>query len=316
MIEDLITAGVIASAIRLATPYLYAALGETFGQRSGVLNLGVEGVMLMGAFMSFWAVYESTPDGATAFNISALMLGLLVAISVGAIMGLATAFINVTLQAEQGISGIGIYLFGLGMSALLYDKNFTGTESVRGFPKIDLPVLSDIPFFGRVVFQQNVLVYAAFAMVPVTWFIINRTTFGLQIRAVGQNPAAADTVGISVTRVRYIALIIGGIMASLAGASLSIAEHNVFFYNMTAGQGFIAVALVYFGAWRARGVLLGALLFSVVTALENKARTVGIGIPDEYLRMAPYVLTIIALVFASQRIDQPAALTKPFERGE
>ncbi len=316
MIEDLITAGVIASAIRLATPYLYAALGETFGQRSGVLNLGVEGVMLMGAFMSFWIVYESTPGGATSFNVGALMLGLLVAIFVGAIMGLATAFINVTLQAEQGISGIGIYLFGLGMSALLYDRNFTGTESVRGFPKIDLPVLSDIPFLGKVVFQQNMLVYAAFAMVPITWFIINKTTFGLQIRAVGQNPAAADTVGISVARVRYMTLIIGGIMASLAGASLSIAEHNVFFYNMTAGQGFIAVALVYFGAWRARGVLAGAIIFSIVTALENKARTVGIGIPDEYLRMAPYLLTIVALVFASQRIDQPAALTKPFERGE
>ncbi|MBN1564539.1 MAG: ABC transporter permease, partial [Anaerolineae bacterium] len=196
MIEDLITAGVIASAIRLATPYLYAALGETFGQRSGVLNLGVEGVMLLGAFMSFWAVYETTPDGATTFNVGALMIGLLVAILLGALMGLATAFINVTLQAEQGISGIGIYLFGLGMSALLYDKNFTGTESVRGFPKVDLPVLSDIPFFGRVLFQQNMLVYAAFALVPITWYIINKTTFGLQIRAVGQNPAAADTVGI------------------------------------------------------------------------------------------------------------------------
>jgi simple sugar transport system permease protein len=176
--------------------------------------------------------------------------------------------------------------------------------------------LNDIPFFGKVLFQQNMLVYVAFALVPITWFIINKTTFGLQIRAVGQNPAAADTMGISVARVRYTTLILGGILASLAGASLSIAEHNVFFFNMTAGQGFIAVALVYFGAWRARGVLFGALIFSVVTALENKARTVGIGIPNEYLRMTPYLLTIIALVFASQRIDQPAALTKPFERGE
>lgn len=316
MIEDLITAGVIASAIRLATPYLYAALGETFGQRSGVLNLGVEGVMLLGAFGAFWAVHESTPSNATSFHIGALLIGILVAILIGAIMGLATAFINVTLQAEQGISGIGIYLFGLGMSDLLYQKTFTGTESVRGFPRFDLPVLSDIPFFGKVLFQQNLLVYVAFALVPITWFVINKTTFGLMIRAVGQNPAAADTVGISVTRLRYMTLTIGGIMAALAGASLSIAEHNVFFFNMTAGQGFIAVALVYFGAWRARGVLLGAIIFSMVTALENKARTVGIGIPDEYLRMAPYLLTIVALIFASQHIDQPAALTKPFERGE
>ena len=317
MIQDLLTAGVIATAVRLATPYLYASLGETFGQRSGVLNLGIEGVMLMGAFMSFWAVHTVMPDDPTTLqHAGSLLIGVVVAILVGLLMGLATAFINVTLQAEQGISGIGVYLFGLGMSDLLYQQAFSGVESVKGFPKLDFPFLSDLPFFGKVVFQQNLLVYVAFALVPVTWFIINRTTFGLQIRAVGQNPEAADTMGISVARVRYMTLSIGGIMAALAGASFSIAEYNVFVFNMTAGQGFIAVALVYFGTWRARGVLLGAMIFSLVTAIQIKANTIGVGIPDEYLRMAPYLLTIIALVFASQRIDQPAALTKPFERGE
>jgi ABC-type uncharacterized transport system permease subunit len=145
---------------------------------------------------------------------------------------------------------------------------------------------------------------------------MNRTTLGLKIRAVGQNPEAADAMGISVVRIRYIAVVIGGVLASLAGASLSIGLLNVFQQNMTAGQGFIAVALVYFGSWRARGVMLGALLFSLVNALQLQVRTVGINIPDEYASMAPYILTIIALVFASQRIDQPAALTKPFERGE
>jgi simple sugar transport system permease protein len=314
MIEDLITAGVIASAIRLATPYLYASLGETFGQRSGVLNLGVEGVMLLGAFISFWVVHTNTPANAMTWNAQALLMGVGAAILVGLVMGIATAFINVTLQAQQGISGIGIYLFGVGMSDLLFRQNFAGPESVNGFPKVTIPVLSDIPFFGQVLFQQNLLVYAAFALVPVTWFVLNKTTLGLQIRAVGQNPAAADTVGISVTRVRYITLTIGGILASLAGATLSIAENNVFFFNMTAGKGFIAVALVYFGAWRARGVLVGAMIFSLVTALQLKANTIGVGIPEEYLSMAPYLLTIIALVVSSQRIDAPAALTQPFER--
>jgi ABC-type uncharacterized transport system permease subunit len=316
MIQDLLTAGMLASGIRLATPYLYAAIGENFGQRSGVLNLGVEGVMLMGAFTSFWAVYEFTPANATSYHAGALAAGVLVALVVGLLMGLATAVINVTFKAEQGISGIGIYLFGLGMSDLLFQREFAGVESVNGFPKVNIPVLSDIPFFGEVFFQQNLLVYIAFALVPITWFVMNKTTLGLQIRAVGQNPEAADTMGISVARVRYTTVIIGGVLASLAGAFLAIADTNVFFYNMTAGKGFIAVALVYFGAWRARGVLLGSLLFSIVTALQNKAGTIGVGIPSEYLNMAPYLLTIIALVFASQRIDQPAALTKPFERGE
>ncbi len=316
MIEDLITASVLASGIRVATPYLYAALGETYGQRSGVLNLGVDGVMLMGAFTSFWTVYKFTPEGATSYHAEALALGVLVALVVGLLMGLATAFINVTLQAEQGISGIGIYLFGLGMSDLLFQKSFNEVVLINGFPRMDIPLLADIPILGEILFHHTLLVYIAFALVPITWFVMNKTTIGLNIRAVGQNPEAADAMGISVVRVRYFTVTLGGVLASLAGATLSIAQHNVFQQNMTAGMGFIAVALVYFGAWRARGVMFGALLFSLVTALELKARTINVGIADEYLSMAPYILTIITLIFASQRIDQPAALTKPFERGE
>jgi simple sugar transport system permease protein len=316
MIEDLITASVLASGIRVATPYLFAALGETYGQRSGVLNLGVEGVMLMGAFTSFGAVYEFTPEGAASYHAGALAAGILVALFVGLLMGLATAFINVTLKAEQGISGIGIYLFGLGMSDLLFQKSFKEVVLINGFPRMHFPLLSDIPILGEVFFDHTLPVYFAFALVPVTWFVMNKTTFGLNIRAVGQNPEAADAMGISVVRVRYVTVTLGGMLAALAGATLSIAQHNVFQQNMTAGMGFIAVALVYFGAWRARGVMFGALLFSLVTALVLKARTIGIGIADEYLEMAPYVLTIITLIFASQRIDQPAALTRPFERGE
>jgi len=317
MIESLITASVLASGIRLATPYLYAAIGETFGQRSGVLNLGVEGVMLMGAFTSLWAVYEVTPAGSTSYYAPALLAGVLVALLVGLIMGLATAVINVTLQAQQGISGIGIYLFGLGMSDLLFQKVFHGqVVTVNGFPKVDIPVLSDLPVLGEVLFRQNLLVYLAFALVPLTWFMMNKTTLGLNIRAVGQNPEAADAMGISVARVRYFTVTLGGMLASLAGASLSISLVNVFQQNMTAGQGFIAVALVYFGAWRARGVMFGALLFSLVNALQLQVRTKGIDVPDEAASMAPYLLTIVALIFASRRIDQPAALTKTFERGE
>lgn len=310
MINELFDAsvliGIASSGIRLATPYLYAAIGETFGQRSGVLNLGVEGIMLMGAFSGFWAVYTT----------DSLLIGVLVALLVGLLMGLLTAFINVTLKAEQGISGIGIYLLGLGLSELLFHQSFDSVVTVSGFPRIRIPLLSDIPVIGEIFFRHNLLVYVAFALVPLAWFVLNKTTLGLKIRAVGQNPQAADAMGISVARVRYFTVIFGGVMAAMAGASLSIALLNVFQQNMTAGQGFIAVALVYFGSWRPFGVMGGSLLFSTVNALQLWVRTKGIDIPAEYASMAPYLLTILALVFASQRVDQPAALTKPFERGE
>lgn len=316
MIEKLLAASVLASGIRLAMPYLYAALGETIGQRSGVLNLGVEGVMLMGAYTSFWTVYRLTPAHAHSYSAVALAAGVGVALLVGLLMGLATAFINVTLRAEQGISGIGIYLFGLGMSTLLFQKSFEKVVTINGFPPMHFPVLSNLPVVGQIFFRQNLLVYVAFALVPVIWFVINKTTLGLKIRAVGQNPEAADSMGISVVRIRYFAVTVGGMLASLAGASLTIAHLNVFQQGVTEGKGFIAVALVYFGSWRPYGVMYGALLFSMVTAMQIKAVTVGIGIPTEYLLMTPYLLTITALIFASRRIDQPAALTKPFERGE
>lgn len=311
MISDLFTAsvliGIAGSGIRLATPYLYAAIGETFGQRSGVYNLGVEGVMLMGAFSAYWATYETG---------NSLLMGVLVAMLVGLLMGLLTAFINVTLKAEQGISGIGIFMFGLGLSELLYQIAFEGERvPIKAFSRINIPLLSRIPVIGEIFFQQNLLVYIAFALVPAAWFVINRTTFGLQIRAVGQNPEAADAMGINVTRVRYTTVMLGGMLAAVAGASLSIAQLNVFQQNMTAGQGFIAVALVYFGSWRPFGVMAGALLFSTVNALQLWVRTKGIDIPAEYASMAPYLLTILALVFASRRVDQPAALGKVFERG-
>lgn len=306
LLGDLLTASVVASAIRLATPYIFAALGETFGQRSGVLNLGVDGMMLLGAFGAFYTVYQT----------ESLLLGILVAIGLGVLMGLAMGLISVTLQAEQGISGIGVYLFGLGMSQLLYQQTIGTPKSVDGFGRIEFPILTDIPFFGQAFFNHNLLVYVAFALVPISTFILNKTTFGLQIRAVGQNPQAADAMGVNVARVRYSTVVIGGVMASLAGASLSIAQLNTFQENLTAGLGFIAVALVYFGGWRPVGVMIGALIFSFVNALQLQIQAKGYDeIPSEFATMAPYVVTIIALVLATKRTEKPTALTKPFDRG-
>jgi simple sugar transport system permease protein len=310
LIADLLTPtvliGIATSGIRLATPYLYATIGETFGQLSGVLNLGVDGIMLMGAYAGFYA----------AFKTGSPWLGLVTALLVGALMGLAMAFISVTLKAEQGISGIGVYLFGLGMSDLLFQVTLGTVETVKGFPPLAVPLLSEIPVLGEIMFNHNILVYAAFLLVPVSWFVINRTTWGLQIKAVGQNPAAADALGVSITRVRYLTVTVGGALSGIAGASLSIALLNVFQQNLTVGMGFIAVALVYFGGWNPWGMLLGSMLFSTVNSLQVWVQVLGIPIPAEYAVMMPYVLTILALVFAVRKVDVPAALAKSFERGE
>lgn len=310
MIAELFSAtvliGILASGIRLATPYLYAGIGETFGQRSGVLNLGVEGQMLIGAFASFYI----------AFITGDLWLGLLAAVIAGALMGLAMAFVTVNLQAEQGISGIGFYLFGLGLSDLLFQKLLGTVETVSGFSKVHIPWLSDLPVVGKIFFSQSVLVYGAFALVPVGWFVLNKTTLGLKIRAVGENPEAADSVGVSVARVRYFTIILGGILSGVAGASLSISLVNVFQQNMTSGLGFIAVALVYFGGWRPWGILGGALLFSMVNSLQLWVQVLGIPIPSDIAVMMPYIITIMVLVVAVSRVRAPSALTKPFGRGE
>jgi simple sugar transport system permease protein len=239
---------------------------------------------------------------------------MLAAVLVGAAMGLAMAYVTVNLQAEQGISGIGFYLFGLGMSDLLFQKLMATVETVQGFPRINIPGLSDIPGLGEIFFRHNILVYGAFLLVPIAWFVLNKTTLGLKIRSVGENPEAADSLGVNVGRIRYFTIILGGTLSGIAGASLSIGLLNVFQQNMTSGAGFIAVALVYFGAWRPVGVLGGALLFSMVNSLQLWIQVKSVPIPSELAVMMPYVLTILVLVATVSRVRAPSALTKPFER--
>jgi len=269
------------------------------------VNLGVDGIMLMGAYAAFFVTFKT----------GSLTLGLLAAIVVGGLLGLVMAFFSVTLRAEQGITGIGVYLFGLGMSNLLFRKTLGTVETVSGFPPIRIPVLSAIPVIGPIFFRHNLLVYGAFALVPISWFVLNKTTLGLKIRAVGDNPKAADSLGVSVAKVRYLTETVGGVLAGVAGASLSIALLNVFQENLTSGMGFIAVALVYFGGWRSVGALAGAILFSMVNALQLWLQVIGVRIPPDFAIMMPYVLTIVVLAFTAQRVRAPAALSKPFERG-
>lgn len=260
--------------------------------------------MLLGAFAAFYV----------ALKTGNLWLGVLTAMGVGALMGLVMGFVTINLHAQQGISGIGFYLFGLGMSNLLFQLMIGTVETVRGFPRIDIPVLSSIPVIGNIFFSQNILVYLAFLLVPIAWFVLHKTNLGLKIRAVGENPEASDSLGVSVAGIRFFTTILGGTLSGLGGASLSIALLNVFQQNMTAGLGFIAVALVYFGGWRPWGVLAGALLFSMVNALQLWIQVLGIPIPAEFAVMMPYILTILVLVASVSKVRSPSALTKPFER--
>ncbi|MEI6875138.1 MAG: ABC transporter permease, partial [Spirochaetota bacterium] len=242
--------------------------------------------------------------------------GLLAAALVGLLMGLAMSFVSVSLKAEQGVSGIGLYMFGLGMSSLLFKVLIGTVKTVQGFQPIAIPLLSSIPFAGAIFFNNNILVYCAFLLVPLAWVVLEKTTLGLKIKAVGQNPAAADSLGISVTGIRYLSVCVGAVLAGIAGASLSISLLNLFQDDLTAGQGFIAVALVYFGGWSPWGVLGGALLFSVVNSIQLWMQVLNVKIPSSIAVMLPYLLTIAALTVTANRAKQPAALNKPFERGE
>ncbi len=303
----------LATAIKFAVPYLLASLGETIGQRSGVLNLGVDGIMLLGAFGAYYTVLETDSH----------LLGLAVGLIIGLLMGLLYAVVTVFLHAQQGISGIGIFLFGLGFSDLLFQELVGSVKPVKPLPTLDkLPgvggifePLVDIDILGPLVFDHDLMTYTAFLLVPVVTWLLNKTTFGMNVRAVGENPQAADSLGVSVARTRFIAIMFGCVLAGLAGATLAL-QLAVFQHNLTNGIGFIAVALVYFGAWQPRWVMAGALLYGLVTATRLRWQSLDI-IPQgasDIAAMTPAIITILALVLLASRARGPAALTKPFTR--
>jgi simple sugar transport system permease protein len=272
-----------------------------------VLNLGVDGVMLLGAFFAYWVALEQRN----------LWLAVLVAAGVGLVMGIAYAVITLVFRGEQGISGIGVYLFGLGLSELLYRQHIGTPLPAPTLQNWEIPLLGDIPKLGEMFFDHSLLVYAAVALVPLLALLINRTRFGLAVRAVGEDPAAADSSGISVDATRTVTILVANTLAGVAGAALAL-EIGTFQQNLTNGIGFIAVALVYFGSWRPLWVFAGSLLYGLLNATVNQLKTLGIvtGSASSLATAAPAVLTIVALVvIARRRSEQPAALTLPYVRG-
>jgi simple sugar transport system permease protein len=303
---DLGTIAAIATAMaRAATPLALAAVGELVSEKSGVLNLGVEGMMLVGAVSAF-AVTATTGNP---------VLGMAVAMAAGMLMALLFGFLTLGLMANQVATGLALTIFGVGLSAFL-GKGFVGTP-LPGLPALDIPFLSDIPLIGPVFFGQDPLVYVSVAIIAaVSWFL-NRTRSGLILRAVGENHDAAHSIGHGVIATRYRAVLFGGAMSGLAGAYLSLVYTPMWIENMSAGRGWIALALVVFATWKPWRVLLGAYLFGGVTIAQLHVQGMGVNIPSQLMSMLPYLATILVLVLISRdatriRLNAPACIGKLF----
>jgi len=304
----------LAAGIRSGTPLLFATIGEIFAERSGVLNLGVEGMMLMGA-MSAYGVSHATGNP---------WLGLLVGIIVGGFMALLHAFMTVTLRADQVVSGLALTFLGMGLSAVL-GAPLVEVRNAPKLPAFPIPGLSQIPVLGPILFDHNIIVYIGFLLIPVAWFYIYRTRPVLNLRAVGEYPAAADTLGINVTRLRYYYVILGGMLAGLGGAALSLAITPLWIEGMTAGQGWIAVGLVIFAGWDPLRGAMGAYLFGAIRRLPLDMQNISFFLQHPtygyFMNMLPYLFTIIVLVIGSRealrrRVGAPAALGVPYVREE
>lgn len=297
----------LAATVRVATPLILATLGETFSERSGILNLGIEGIMMFGAFMGFIAVYLT----------KSLWLGVLLATMSGLLFGLLMAFLVVTLGLNQHVSGLGITIFATGLAYYFY-RAIVGSPTVpptiTSFNTIAIPLLSKIPILGNVLFNQTIITYFALIAVPVAGYIIFKTNFGLSLRSVGENPEAADAVGINVYKTRYTALMIAGALMGLSGAFFTLAEFNMFLYDIVGGRGWVSIALVIFANWIPGRVLWGALLFGGIDAIGLRLQGTPINVPFQVFLMLPYVLTIIVLIITARNASYPSALLKPYRR--
>jgi general nucleoside transport system permease protein len=304
----------LSSSVAFAMPTALAAVGETVAERAGVLNLGLEGMLLSGALAAFLAAYY----------LDSVALGTLAGVAIGIALGALMAFLSVTLRTEQIINGIAIVLLAQGLTAFVFEKLFAGEEqpTVQGIRDLDLPLLSDLPGLGPVLFEQNALFYISVALIVAVTLLLARTRFGLSVRAVGENPQAADAAAVPVARTRWLALLVCGAMAGMGGAVLVLGQLNLFDSNVSAGRGWIAIALVIFGRWNPLLVLAGAFLFGFTDALQIRVQAVSGGItstvPTEIFGALPYVVTLAVMVAATVwagRDAQPSALGIPFRKG-
>ena len=306
----------IAITLRAGTSLVYATIGETYAERAGILNLGLEGIMLMGAVSSF----------ATAYYTGSLALAIVVALGVGGFLALIHAFLSVTMKANQVVSGLSITLFGTGFASFLGQR--LGPESngryligLTGprFAPIDPGALGDVPILGAIL-GQDLFTYGVYILIPLAWFYLYRTKNGLWLRAIGENPRTADAMGVNVDRAKYGYTIFGGMLTALGGAHLALAYTPGWSENITGGRGWIVIALVIFSMWNPGRAITGALIFGGINAVQFRLQASGTNVPAAFLNMLPYLTTIIVLVAItwwealSKRVGAPASLSQPYVR--
>ena len=299
---------VMASTLRGTTPILLGALGETFVERSGLMNLGLEGMMVAGAFASFLV----------GFKLDSLMLGFVAAAAVGLILGLLFGFMTITLRVNQIVVGLGITIFAHASCSFLHRVIFGNQFPIMftAGQTTEIPFLSKIPLVGQPLFNQHWLLYLTFLSVPVLYFIMYKTSLGLRIQAVGETPWAADSSGVNVLKTRYIAILFGGVMGGLAGAFMSLGDLAFFVPNMIMGRGYIAIVVVMLGKWDPFKVFLGALLFGFSMSLTSALQVAGVKISPDFILMTPYLVVIATLLIFARSTNLPAALCVPYVRGQ
>ncbi|MBA7572196.1 hypothetical protein ES708_13972 [subsurface metagenome] len=301
--------GLLGATMRMSTPIIFATLGEIITERSGVLNLGIEGTMLMGAMTGFLVT----------FTTGSLWAGVLAAALVGMILSLLMAFLSVHLGLSQHVSGLGITLLSTGLAMFIYRLHFGSPivpPTVEPFRQVAIPLLSKIPVIGPSLFDQYVLTYLAWLLIPVISILLYKTKIGLKIRTVGENPFAADTVGVNVNLTRTLSLAAGGALIGIGGAFLTLAHQNMFLIDVVGGRGWVSIAMVIFGNWDPLKGAIGAVIFGFMDGLQLRLQCLGIQIPFHVFLMIPYIITIIALVGVSRRAAVPAGLLKPYRREE
>jgi len=308
---------ILLITIRAGTSLLYATFGAILTERSGIQNLGVEGIMMVGAASAFAAAYHS----------GSAWIGLLTAILVGLILGCIHAFLTITLRAEQVVCGLAMTIFGTGLASFMGQRLGPGNTTMVGlqgpaFERIAIPYLREIPFIGEALFNQDILVYILYFLIPLIWYFIYKTRQGLELRAVGEKPQAIDALGMNVTKTRFIYTVVGAILMGIAGAHLSLGYLQGWADNITGGRGWIAIALVIFSTWNPLRAVLGALLFGGINAIQFRMQAAGTTLPSSFLNMLPYIATILVLVIItlaerkSKKLGTPTALGIPFVREE
>ncbi|MDG2295467.1 MAG: ABC transporter permease [Paracoccaceae bacterium] len=299
-----------AASLRIASPLIFGVLGALLCERAGVLNLGIEGIFVAGAMAGWMAVWLG----------AGLWGGLFFALLAGGALGLLHGILTVPMGLSQHVSGLGVTLFATSLSYFVYRTSLPAVSSpprIEPFRALDIPILSDLPFVGPVLFQQTALTWLALILVAVIWYVMNRTPLGSALRAVGDNPDSVDAQGLSVYALRIGAVVAGSSLMALGGAFLTMSAFDAFFFGMVNGRGWICIALVIFASWQPGKALLGALLFGAFDALQVRLQTeVGALVPGQVFLMAPYLLSILALVIAARRADYPRALLTPWFKGQ